>query len=48
MKSHLIAALLLMAAAPAMAQTSITTLDPPVVTDPKIAALRDDALANDH
>ena len=48
MKSHLIAALLLTAAAPAMAQTSITTLDPPVVTDPKIAALRDDALANDH
>ena len=49
MKSHLIAAVLLLsAAAPTVAQTSITTLPSPVVADPKVAALRDDALANDH
>jgi hypothetical protein len=39
---------LLATAAPAVAQTSITTLPPPVVADPKVAALRDDALHNDH
>src|SRR6185369_14423714 len=48
MKSYLIPALLAAAAAPALAQTSITTLPPPVVEDPKVAALRDDALTNDH
>src|SRR4051795_3455923 len=48
MKPHLIAALLLASATPALAQTSITTLPPPVVEDPKVAALRDNALANDH
>ena len=48
MKSHLPALLLLATAAPAVAQTSITTLPPPVVADPKVAALRDDALHNDH
>src|SRR5689334_1776840 len=48
MKSCLIAALCLTAAAPALAQTSITTLPPPVAADPRVAALRDDALANDH
>jgi hypothetical protein len=47
MKSYLLPALAL-AAAPAPAQQSISTLPPPVVTDPKIAALRDDALDNDH
>jgi carboxypeptidase Q len=47
MKSYLIAGLLL-SAAPALAQQSITTLPPPVVTDPRIAALRDNALENDH
>src|SRR6058998_3197244 len=47
MKSCLAAALLL-SAAPALAQQSIATLPPPVVADPKVAALRDDALANDH
>src|SRR6476620_6347762 len=48
MKSHLPALLLLATAAPAVAQTSITTLPPPVIADPKVAALRDDALAHDH
>lgn len=38
----------LLAGAPAFAQTSITALPPPVVTDPGVAALRDDALNNDH
>src|SRR3954451_24180962 len=47
MKSYLLTASLL-AAAPALAQQSIATLPPPVVTDPKIAALRDHALADDH
>jgi carboxypeptidase Q len=46
-RTHLIA-LLLGSAAPAVAQQSISTLPPPVVADPKIAALRDTALANDH
>ncbi len=48
MKSYLIPVLLAAAAAPALAQTSIATLPPPVVEDPKVAALRDDAFANDH
>ena len=47
MKQYLVAALLF-SAAPALAQQSISTLPPPVVTDPRIAALRDDVLANDH
>jgi hypothetical protein len=47
MKAPLLAALLL-ATAPALAQTSITTLPPPVAVDPKIAALRDAALENDQ
>ncbi len=47
MKSHLLAALLV-SAAPSLAQQSISTLGPPVVTDPGIAALRDNALDNDH
>jgi hypothetical protein len=47
MKSYLLAALLL-SAAPALAQQSISTLPPPVLTDPKVAALRDNALENDH
>jgi hypothetical protein len=41
-------AALLLSAAPAFAQTSITTLAPPVAVNPQVAALRDDALANDH
>ena len=47
MKSYLFAALLL-SAAPVLAQTSITTLPPPAADDPKVAALRNDALDNDH
>ena len=47
MKQYLVAALLF-SAAPALAQQSISTLPAPVVTDPPIAALRDDVLANDH
>ena len=48
MKSYLIPALLAAVATPALAQTSITTLPPPVVEDPKVATLRDEALTNDH
>jgi hypothetical protein len=48
MRAYIAAALLLSAAAPALAQQSISTLPPPVVTDPKVAALRDGALENDH
>src|SRR4051794_16174426 len=47
MKPYLLAALLI-TAAPALAQTSITTLPPPAIDDPKVAALRDNALDNDH
>jgi hypothetical protein len=47
MKSYLLAALLL-SAAPALAQQSISSLPAPVLTDPKVAALRDNALENDH
>ena len=42
------AAFLASAAVPALSQTSITTLPAPVVADPKVAALRDHALENDH
>ncbi|HEY6662162.1 MAG TPA: M20/M25/M40 family metallo-hydrolase [Sphingomicrobium sp.] len=48
MKSTLISALLLACAAPALAQTSIATLPPPALVDPRVAALRDHALDNDH
>jgi hypothetical protein len=41
-------AALFFTAAPAVAQQSITTLAPPIVDDPRVAALRDDTLANDH
>src|SRR3954449_7263985 len=47
MKKTILAALLV-AAAPALAQTSITTLPPPVLVDPKVATLRDHALDSDH
>jgi carboxypeptidase Q len=43
-----LAAILLATAAPAFAQQSTTTLPAPVAADPKVAALRDDALNNDH
>ncbi|MES2326843.1 MAG: M28 family peptidase [Pseudomonadota bacterium] len=48
MNRTLLAAVLLSASAPALAQQSIATLPPPVVADPRVAALRDDALTNDH
>jgi carboxypeptidase Q len=48
MNRAFLSALLLTVAAPAVAQQSITTLPPPVVTDPRIAALRDNALTNDR
>src|SRR4051794_6169209 len=48
MKRYLFASLLLASAAAAPAQTSITTLAPPVLQDPQVAALRDSALENDH
>ena len=48
MKSQLLTALLLATAAPAIAQTSISTLPPPALVDSKVAALRDNALNNDH
>jgi Zn-dependent M28 family amino/carboxypeptidase len=48
MKSHLFAALLVATAASALAQTPPAAPPPPVVVDPQVAALRDNALANDH
>src|SRR2546421_943479 len=48
MKHLYVFASLLLASTAASAQQSISTLPPPVLVDPKIAALRDDALANDH
>lgn len=48
MTRPLLTGLLLLSAAPAFSQTSITTLAPPVQADPATAALRDDALDHDH
>jgi carboxypeptidase Q len=48
MKRTLLAAAILASNAPLTAQQSISTLPPPVLVDPKVAALRDDALENDH
>jgi hypothetical protein len=47
MKRSLLALALLVSAAPTLAQQSIATLPPPVLVDPKIAALRENALNND-
>ena len=47
-QQHLLALLLLASSTAASAQQSIATLPPPVLVDPKIAALRDNALASDH
>ncbi|MEA2831634.1 MAG: carboxypeptidase [Bradyrhizobium sp.] len=44
----LLAFALLASSAAASAQQSIATLPPPVVADPRIASLRDNAHANDH
>lgn len=48
MKKTLLAALLMASAAPLSAQQSVATLPPPVLVDPPVAALRDNALQNDH
>ncbi|WP_341632569.1 M20/M25/M40 family metallo-hydrolase [Sphingomonas agri] len=48
MTRTILALLLLASATPALAQQSVTSLPPPVLVDPKIAALRDNALDNDH
>ena len=48
MKQPYLLASLLLASTAAPAQQSITTLPSPVFADPRVAALRDDALANDH
>jgi len=48
MRPYLLAALLISATAPALSQQSAANLAPPVRLDPKVAELRDDALANDH
>ena len=48
MTRTILALLLLASATPALAQQSVTSLPPPVLFDPKIAALRDNALDNDH
>jgi carboxypeptidase Q len=48
MKQSVLALALLATAVPALAQQSIATLPPPVLVDPKVAALRDNTLNNDH
>jgi carboxypeptidase Q len=48
MKEPYLLASLLLTASAASAQESISTLPPPVVADPSVAALRNNALANDH
>jgi len=48
MKTQLLLPLLLVTAAPALAQQTVASLPPPVIADPKVAALRDNALENDH
>src|SRR5205823_9994001 len=48
MKQPYFLASLLFTASAASAQQSISTLPPPIVADAKVAALRDNALTNDH
>jgi hypothetical protein len=48
MKRSLVTLALFVSATPALAQQSVTTLPPPVLVDPKVAALRDNALDHDH
>src|SRR3954452_24280662 len=48
MKTYFLASLLIATAAPALAQQSTASLPPPVLTDPNVVALRDNALDNDH
>ena len=45
---YLLAFALLASSTAASAQQSISTLPPPVAVDPRVAALRDSALENDH
>ncbi|HEY7959680.1 MAG TPA: M20/M25/M40 family metallo-hydrolase [Sphingomicrobium sp.] len=47
-RTFLAALFFLASASPAIAQQSVASLPPPEVVDPKVAALRDDALENDH
>lgn len=48
MTRTILAALLVASAAPSLAQQSVASLPPPVLVEPKVAALRDNALENDH
>lgn len=48
MTRSLLTALLLLSAAPLPAQPTAAALPPPTIADPRVAALRDNALANDH
>jgi len=48
MNRTIFAALLVASASPALSQQSIASLPPPVLVDPKVAELRDNALNNDH
>jgi carboxypeptidase Q len=48
MTKVILASLLLATAVPALGQQSTTSLPPPVLTNPKVAVLRDNALENDH
>lgn len=48
MNRTILAALLLASASPALSQQSTASLPPPVLVDPKVAGLRDNALENDH
>jgi carboxypeptidase Q len=48
MNRSIYAALLAASASAALAQQSTATLPPPVVADPRVAALRDGALSDDH
>src|SRR3954453_18183090 len=48
LKRSILAALLLASATPTLAQQSTASLPPPVLVDTRVAALRDNALDNDH
>src|SRR6476660_1788012 len=48
MNRTLLATLLLATAVPSIAQQSTASLPPPVLPDPRVAALRDHALNEDH
>jgi len=48
MNRHIITAFFLASSTPALSQQSTASLAPPVLVDPRVAALRDNALDNDH